>query len=379
MLLWLSIACTEVPAPSSHPLDGGWVDAALMDPASFTASIAPHRSGWVSLHANDLSAAASAGGPPGQLAGLQQRELEEALSRLAGVAWERAYATWARQVGIPEGSAIPVVAALSSLDQGDPERAEAWLARYTGTALTPLVSELRAGGLSAASGQTALGACVAAHLSSRGSGEPLSGCRSPLLEEGSRRLYDPLIYRTRAHRLALERPASDALLFGGQWSVVPNAALPESWGIPAADEPDAVRDRIRGLDDLLAGWRAAKAAAGAPGLSLLQELRLVSLYRGHALAGYASRLLDAGQPRSARAAALMALDAGHGRRIGALNPPLLFAALADADLRLGRSREALDMLAPLKEVHPGILGLQETIGDLVVLEGMTRLGDSKEN
>lgn len=379
MLLWLSIACTPAPGPAPHPLDGGWIDGALANPTAFTASLEPHRTGWVALHANDLAAAVEAGGPPGQLAARQQRAVEAALSRLSGVAWERAYVTWAQQVGIPDGSAIPVVAALSSLEHGASERADAWLARYTGRALAPLVEELRAGGLAAASDQTVLGACVVSHLAARESAEPLSACKTPLLTEGDHEFYDPLLFGTRSQQPVPEEPLENALLFGGRWSLTPNASLPESWAIPAEDDPDTVRERIRGLDVALADWQAAKEAAGVAGLSLLQELRLVSQYRGHALVAYASRLLDAGQPASARAAALMALDASHGRSISALNPPLLFVCLAEADLRLGRSREALDMLVPLKVAYPGIRGLQETIGDLVVLEGMTRLGDSKEN
>ncbi|MEL6350094.1 MAG: hypothetical protein AAFV53_43745, partial [Myxococcota bacterium] len=76
---------------------------------------------------------------------------------------------------------------------------------------------------------------------------------------------------------------------------------------------------------------------------------------------------------------LMAMDMQGGRQIGALNPPGLFVLLAEANLRTGRSREALDMLDPLKEAYPEVKGLNETLGDLVVLEGLERIGDSKEN
>jgi len=62
-----------------------------------------------------------------------------------------------------------------------------------------------------------------------------------------------------------------------------------------------------------------------------------------------------------------------------LNPPTLFAVSAAANLRTGRTREALDALEVLVGAYPEIKGLDETVGDLAVLQGLDRAGDSREN
>jgi hypothetical protein len=175
---------------------------------------------------------------------------------------------------------------------------------------------------------------------------------------------------------ATEQDGLAGVVFSGRWSLqVPDPSLPETWAPPMSDDPSAVRDRIRALDVLLDAWRQEQSDEAG----LITDLKLVAGYRSRALVEYGGRLLDAGQPAGAQAAGLMALDAGSGRRIGALNPPGVFVLLAEASLRLGRSREALDMLEPLLGLHPEVLGIDETLGDLVVLDGMARLGDSKEN
>ena len=63
-----------------------------------------------------------------------------------------------------------------------------------------------------------------------------------------------------------------------------------------------------------------------------------------------------------------------------MNLPGLYAVQATAQLRSGHVREALDSLhvltgPPLSEAH----GVDEIVGDLAILRGLDRQGDSKEN
>ena len=58
---------------------------------------------------------------------------------------------------------------------------------------------------------------------------------------------------------------------------------------------------------------------------------------------------------------------------------LLFAVLATANLQTGHTREALDALQVLVGPWPEVTGLDELVGDLAVLEGIHRSGDSREN
>jgi len=48
-------------------------------------------------------------------------------------------------------------------------------------------------------------------------------------------------------------------------------------------------------------------------------------------------------------------------------------------MRLGRTREALDVLVLLEGGYPEVAPLKELVGDLAVLQGLDRQGDSKEN
>jgi hypothetical protein len=57
----------------------------------------------------------------------------------------------------------------------------------------------------------------------------------------------------------------------------------------------------------------------------------------------------------------------------------LQAILIEAQLRTGHTREALDCIQPLLAAYPAATGLNEVLGDLAILQGLDRYGDSKEN
>ena len=67
------------------------------------------------------------------------------------------------------------------------------------------------------------------------------------------------------------------------------------------------------------------------------------------------------------------------RDVGAANAPALYVLLAEARLKTGRTRQALDALEPLTARVPTVASAKELVGDLAVLESMGRVGDSKEN
>jgi hypothetical protein len=52
--------------------------------------------------------------------------------------------------------------------------------------------------------------------------------------------------------------------------------------------------------------------------------------------------------------------------------------MAEAALRTGRAREALDALTPLRDGWPEVLPVIELINDLVVLDSLGEVGQSSE-
>ena len=58
---------------------------------------------------------------------------------------------------------------------------------------------------------------------------------------------------------------------------------------------------------------------------------------------------------------------------------MIITQRAAAQLGMGQTREALTSLAPIKNHHPEAQALLEWLGDLAVLQGLDRQGDSKEN
>ncbi len=414
------------PAPSSAaPTPGpGWIEEIVAKPEVFTALVdASGREGWAALHRGDYLAAAEGlkTGLPAARAWAEREALDRDLSLLACETWERTFRAWEQRAVIPEDSAIPLVAALAAWEQGDAERAKAWLSRpLKGVELQEAARALSAG-IAAPPGDGPLSTRLKAHLRDR-AGEEIGGLVPPYAEplllepsgEGTRTLWDPLVFGTltRMHRrlgelaaggplaqgLGAAEPSLAAHLLSVWWGAAElqadlardpelrsAGALGPSWLGPApspedADDADAARARVAALDEALEGWKAGLEERASPeGRELLVGLDLVAGWRARQLVAWARAALQAGHPRQALVYAQLAQDLRSPRQIGPTNPPALYALMAHAELAQGHARQALDALTPLVAAEPLARGLSETLGDLAVLEGMGRLGDSKEN
>jgi hypothetical protein len=220
--------------------------------------------------------------------------------------------------------------------------------------------------------------------------------------DGRVKIYDPLVFQalSQAHRAKLVEAPGQSL----GWSLFSACPVqPESLNTSSAahgygciqdglfaqlglntdlgdsDEAQTARELARQLDSRVDPWRQSLLNKASPdGKALLQDLNLVDIYRSRSLLSLAELSLDRDRPRQALALAQMAQDMSSPREIGPLNPPILFAILAEAQARTGHTREALDFLEVLGRAFPEVNGLDETVGDLAVLKGLNRQGDSKE-
>lgn len=434
--LALLAACSgpDSDADLGSPLAGGWPDRLAGQPASFVALLdRTGRDGWASLHRADYPSAAGEFAGRGLVearAWWEMAAVEDDLARLAAHAWPTAFQEWSDRGGIPEGSAIPWVAALAAADASNSNEARSWAGRAAKVD-DPGIS--RAVEALAMSGELAIGddtspatACVNLHLRARRA-EPVSlgrcGYEPLVVEAGTdneRRLYDPLIYNTLAsvyrqravaavggkvYADALREAGAgennlEAVLFSPFWLPADLAAevardpdlhtagaggpTLEALGLPlqiaASDDPQSARDLVRELDKQLDPWLVARREqADTDGRALLDELDLVAVFRTRVILAWARQALHTHRPHQARTLALLAMDLEHGREIGPRNPPGLYVVLAEANLRTGRTREALDALRPLLVSYPEVEGADETIGDLAILQGLSRQGDSKED
>ena len=156
----------------------------------------------------------------------------------------------------------------------------------------------------------------------------------------------------------------------------------QSLGLEAlgsTDDADAARTMARELQSGIDSWKEALAEdANADGMALLTELQLLDQAHSRILLSVAHHAMNTDRPRQAQALALLARDMSSPGRLGPRNPPSLFAILAESSLRTGHTREALDALEVLAHQLPEVHGLDETVGDLAVLETLGRRGDSKE-
>jgi hypothetical protein len=150
--------------------------------------------------------------------------------------------------------------------------------------------------------------------------------------------------------------------------------------VPARpDEIDVARDEARRMMDALDAWRSQLSeSASDDGRALLGDLRLVERFRQEWLVARARQALLNERPRQALALLQLARDVSDPG-VGPQNTPDLLALTAEAELRNGHTREALDALQLVYDAHPEVFGLRELVGDLAVLEGLDRRGDSKEN
>ncbi len=148
----------------------------------------------------------------------------------------------------------------------------------------------------------------------------------------------------------------------------------------AEDDAEWARRQVRQLDAALDAWAAgARDGATPDGQALLDDLQLVPIYRSRLLLALGRKALLAEHPWQALAFAQLALDLESSRGINHVNHPGLRAIIVEAQLRTGHTREALDAIQPLLGGYPAAKGLNEVLGDLAILQGLDRYGDSKEN
>lgn len=383
LLLGGLLACNgeaDVATAPPSPLDATWVATIVREPTRFEASIgaAETREGWIALHKNAWIAATAGKGAPARRAAAELAVLHGVLAAVSNDAWRTLGTTWELRGTLPLDSALPTLIALSAKDAGDNVAWARWLQMPRRT-------------------DTTVDARVAQHEALRkGEGDPssvLTLAGAPLVTEpgvsGTRSLWDPMVHLTLSlgyGRALTDDYPTDLLertLFSGAIDPAdgaPSASLAKlGLALPQKDDAEACRELVRAFDRQLDPW-AIQLAATAPdaGKSLLTDLRLVEGLRARALVDWAVDALGLDRPRCALAFAEMALDHEHPRELTPLNSPTLFAVSAAANLRTGRSREALDALQVLVGPFPETIGLDETVGDLAVLQGLDRAGDSRE-
>ena len=145
-----------------------------------------------------------------------------------------------------------------------------------------------------------------------------------------------------------------------------------------SDDPEAAKEEVRLLDaGLDAVQRKVSDLGNAEGIAVVNDLRLIHRFRQEWLVVQAREALARKHPQ--RALTYLELARDHASNaVGPENVPSIYALTAEARLALGRTREALDALHVLAVAQPEVLGLVEVTGDLAVLQGLDRQGDSKE-
>ncbi len=422
-----STACEEAPtalgAPDTAVLDASWVGQLVTTPATFTALVNDNRMGWVALHANRLPAARLAGGASGARASGALAGLYGDLARVDALAWQAMVETWEGRTGLPPGSAVTWFVGLAALESGDTEQARAWFAKAAeaddpavAAAAVVLAEQTDLSSAAIDDDSNPLLQRVRAHREARRS-VSLMG----LLEEGvrpiweetteaghTRSFYDPQLNWTAEAVLQTEADGGtadgmEALIFtgcpteadleaereriaaGGARGTA--CALAPSWarlGVDTSlgeeDDPEAAREIVRSLDRAVDAWRKeVSSELSADGAELVDRLNLPGVLRSRFLLALSRHALAAGHPRQALAIVQMGMDLEHPRTIGPLNPPGFFATTAEAHLLTGHTREALDALQVLSDAYPELAGVDEVVGDLAILQGLDRHGDSKEN
>ncbi|MEZ4238142.1 MAG: hypothetical protein R3F59_18740 [Myxococcota bacterium] len=362
------------------------------------------------------------------------------LSAVSGRVSQQLYTAWDARGTLPPGDEVPMVAALASwCSRG--ESAGTWAGRVSSGPDQAIAQALIQGRPPFdAESHGPFGKRMAIHQRVRSSGDPqalLSVAVQPVavVEEAdfTRQFWDPCVYRTLSD-LWLDRAVRDAAAAGttapptpgairttdgGSWrkfdriteggdlgallfSPWPTAAdlsaeltTAESLGQVGAtapslralgvgtstwpsDDPEHAKEEAALLDAGLDALQRRMSDLGeAEGVGVVNDLGLVHRFRQEWLVVRARKALASGQPRIALT--LLELARDHAERtLGPRNSPSLFALTALARLQLGHTREALDALHVLRAAHPEVKGLVEVVGELAVLQGLDRSGDSKE-
>ncbi len=429
-LLLLCLACGD-DASTSHPLPTppaaqgsyGWVGEVALSPSEFGATIAAERRGWTALHAHDYRTATASFSEPTHRARpeLSMALLHHDLALVGDEAASRLFDEWAERGGLPEHGAARAVAALAAWCSGSDQAAQ-WAAEAPDGIVGASALAAIAAGTSPleAPHDDAIGQRLALHVAARrGEVETLEAAQGlPMVTEEAhgftRAFYDPCAHHALATgweaRAAKSLDASswrgmrawgDGGLAGRLFSpwldasdllaeveraehaglVGVQGARLDALGLPLAtgDDPQLARELVRSLDGHLDTWRADLLhRADAEGDALIDSLGLVERFRQEWLVVFARHALHQGHPRAALAVLQQARDVGEPE-VGPANSPSLFALTAAAEIRAGHTRQALDALEPLSRSFTAVRGVQELVGDLAVLQGLDRQGDSKES
>ncbi len=422
-----SVGVLVAPVEKMAPGRYGWISEVALDPTAFSALMEKGREGWIALHANDYQRALDAF-PEGETARArvewQLFLLHTDLARYAGFAYERFFSEWDARTTLPPESAATVVATLASFCSETGSLA-GWASRtkpkQLGFDLAQEISRGRAPW--DIDGTDIFARRMALHRLVRTSGEYeplLRAAMRPLVSEPvgdfERTFYDPCLHRTLADHwetrtaqtlggtdwLSVET-LSDRGLAGRLFSAwltgpdlhseflvvdpSPGALGAHSPSLRAlgvgtnphpGDDRDAALSEIHALDVGLAKWRVEVAnAADDNGRSILNDLKLFERFRQEWLSTRARYALVLDRPVQALAYIDAARDPTD-RFVGSANSPIVWALLAEANLKLGRTREALDALHVLSGTHPEIVGLKELTGNLDVLRSLDAEGESKE-
>ncbi len=392
LLLWLSCTPTAPPmAPS--PLDSAWMGQIMAQPQLFTQTVDSERTAWVALHANSWRGAHRGTGTPARRASDLHADLALRVAGLEATGWERTLSAWSP---LPAGSALPFFAGLSALEAGGAPT-KWW--KLIDTDADPVVLQATQAMLKQPTLSTRLADTmgnpllerVDQHLAARlgESEEWPSGTAwtEPLSSGEARSIPDPQLPWTLSVMLLSTDQAvgMEALLFSDCLSASvcgPDAmaVLGVDPNLGPSDNPNLARSIAQSLDQVLDTWaRDQRKNASPEALGLLEDLQVVQKFRGQLLLSLADEALDQGHPKQAVVLVQYAMDLNAPRTLGPVNSPTHFAVLAQAHLESGHTREALDALEVLTRSYPEAVGADEILGDLAILEGLDRQGDSKEN
>ena len=395
----LLAACTTT-APDEDALtetpDLGWATTIVEEPETFSTLMEEtSRDGWVAVHRHDYGAAWGhfrSGAPSPEAtasAYVPHQDVYADLQRVSTLATERLVTTWRQRGTLGDDTAAGLVLAGA---RACGMQAEATVA----SSPRRLDATVDAGVISGLSEEDAKVVRAIAGWDDRGwdeVGSPHlalvdgSGVQSLLerAESGTEvrrwshpcRPYQGLYTVNKGGGPVPDGSTLAGTLFSARGVDVTRLGLPD--GVPDTDDAQAAKEEVRAMDAILDATRARLEKTADPdGLALLQQLEPLARLRQEVLVERARRDLRAGHTQRAYATLLLARDVTE-RGIGVANGPALFALLAEANLRAGRSREALDALQPLVAVLPEAAATREIVSDLVVLEGMDRTGDSKEH
>lgn len=390
MWLTLGLACApEPPGPGGADAVAAGVDAvwavSLADhPDAFEALTAGARPGWVLLHGHRAAAAFSEFPP---------RSAGAARAAVAAATLDEDVAALAREVHAATWSTWGARAAAGAAASPPPEAA--WLAPWAAACDAPPPLPPAA----AAHRDAVRDAVDARNL------EALTARLRAPLGDGAQPIFDPCAAATSA---SLWRALATG---GGPWGELsvgddPAASFLAAWpdrdtlaaGLAAGAPPgrigpgaplvaalgadgagvtaDDARDRASALEaSLLAVSARILDQAPPDGSALASGLGLVERWREQLALALARDALADGHP----AAAAVWVRSVERPPDGLATDPSGAVLLARAELAQGHAREALTALHAAVERDPGLAALEEVLSDLVVLEGLGRPGDSKED